>query len=234
MVCLASDSSQNGHVSSAQEDFIAVLKSAGDGSQVPGTRRRYPRGSTLLNEGDRSERMIIIVAGRAKVSYFTADGREVLLAIRGPGDLLGELSALDGDPFSATVTALDDVDAVMMTVDEFRTVLTQEPDAALSLFRILSRRQRDADRKRVEFAAYDSIGRVASRLVELAETFGEETLDGIRITLPLSQEELAGWTGCSREAVSKALQLLRHRDLIETHRRGVTVKDLEGLRSRIK
>lgn len=219
---------------STQEDFVAALQTAGDGSHLPGNRRRFPRGTTLINEGDRSERMIIIVSGRTKVSYFTADGREVLLAIRGPGDLLGELAALDGEPFSATVTALEDVDALMMTVDQFRTVLAQEPDVALCLFKTMSRRQRDADRKRVEFAAYDSVGRVASRLVELAETFGEETLDGLRITLPLTQEELAGWTGSSREAVAKALQSLRNKDLIETHRRGVTVRDVEGLRARIK
>lgn len=218
----------------ATEDFIAVLQEAGDGNHLPGTRRRFPRGTTLLNEGDRSDRMVILVSGQAKVSYFTDEGREVLLAIRGPGDLLGELAALDGEPFSATVTALEDIDALTMTVEQFRTVLREEPDVALSLFRTLSRRLRDADRKRVEFAAFDSVGRVASRLVELAETFGEDTLEGIRIMLPLTQEELAGWTGSSREAVAKALQTLRNRDLIETHRRGVTVKDLEGLRSRIK
>lgn len=187
-----------------------------------------------MNEGERSDRMVVIVAGYAKVSYFTEEGREVLLAIRGPGDLLGELAALDGEPFSATVTALEDVEALIMTVDDFRTVLTRYPDVGLNLFKSLSRKLRDADRKRVEFAAYDSVGRVASRLVELAETFGVDTLDGIRIGLPLTQEELAGWTGCSREAVAKALQSLRNRNLIETHRRGVTVRDLEGLRQRIK
>ncbi len=217
-----------------QEDFIAILQTSGDGSHLPGSRRRYPRGTTLLNEGDRSERMVIIVAGRAKVSYFTDEGREVLLAVRGPGDLLGELSALDGEPFSATVTALEDVEALVMTAEQFRTVLKEEPDVALSLFKTLSRRLRDADRKRVEFAAYDSVGRVASRLVEMAETFGEDTYEGLRISLSLSQEELAGWTGSSREAVAKALQSLRNKDLIETHRRGVTVKDLEGLRARIR
>ncbi|MFP5353352.1 MAG: Crp/Fnr family transcriptional regulator [Actinomycetota bacterium] len=216
------------------EDFIAVLQTAGDGSHLPGNRRRYPRGTTLMNEGDRSDRMVVIVAGLAKVSYFTAEGQEVLLAVRGPGDLLGELAALDGEPFSATVTALEDVDALIMTVDEFRTVLREQPEVGLCLFKSLSRKLRDADRKRVEFAAYDSVGRVASRLVELAETFGHDTLDGIRIGLPLTQEELAGWTGCSREAVAKALQSLRHKDLIETHRRGVTVRDLDGLRQRIR
>jgi CRP-like cAMP-binding protein len=71
-------------------------------------------------------------------------------------------------------------------------------------------------------------------LVELAESFGEDTYEGLRITLPLTQEEIAGWTGSSREAVAKALQSLRNKGLIETHRRGITVKDIEGLRARIK
>ena len=71
--------------------------------------------------------------------------------------------------------------------------------------RALIGRLRDADRKRIEFGAYDTTGRVAARLVELAERFGEPTEDGLRIGLPFSQDELAGWTGASREAVSKAL-----------------------------
>ncbi|HJR46229.1 MAG TPA: Crp/Fnr family transcriptional regulator [Actinomycetota bacterium] len=216
------------------EDFVSLLQAAGDGSRPTGIRRRYPRGTTLLNKGDRSERIVVVVSGRAKVSYLTDGGREVLLAIRGPGDLLGELAALDGEAFSATVTALEDVEAFSMTVDEFRAVLEEEPGVALTLFKSLSRKLRDADRKRVEFAAFDSLGRVTSRLVELAEDFGEHTPEGIRIALSLTQDELAGWTGASREAVAKALQTLRSRDLIETHRRGVTVKDLDALRARIK
>jgi CRP-like cAMP-binding protein len=97
---------------------------------------------------------------------------------------------------------------------------------------MLSSRLRDADEKRVEFAAYDSVGRVARRLVEMAGRFGDPEGLGVRITLPLTQEELAGWTGSSREAVSKALQALRDRGLIETKRRAVTVLDLEGLTRR--
>jgi CRP-like cAMP-binding protein len=69
-------------------------------------------------------------------------------------------------------------------------------------------------------------------LVELSERFGEETEDGLKISLPLSQEELASWTGCSREAASKALQALRKRGLVETRRRAVVVLDREGLARR--
>jgi CRP-like cAMP-binding protein len=97
---------------------------------------------------------------------------------------------------------------------------------------MLSSRLRDADEKRIEFSAYDSVGRVARRLVEMAARFGDPQDQGLRITLPLSQEELAGWTGSSREAVSKALQSLRSKGLIETERRAVTILDLPRLASR--
>jgi CRP-like cAMP-binding protein len=99
--------------------------------------------------------------------------------------------------------------------------------------RMLAQRLRDADRKRIEFGAQDSTGRVAARLVELAERFGTGSSDGeIKIALPLSQDELAGWVGSSREAVSKALGVLRSAGWIRTSRMSVVVLDLPALRRR--
>lgn len=197
-----------------------------------GAKRRYVAGRPLFQEGDRSDSVVVLLGGRVKVSYFTEDGREVVLAIRGPGALIGELSAIDGLPRSAGATALDDVDALIVPADGFRDFLATNPGVALALMQMLAEKVRDADRKRIEFAAYDTVGRVASRLVELAERFGDSSHEGVRITLPLSQQELAGWTGSSREAVTKALHTLRSRGCIQTHRRGITVIDLEELRRR--
>jgi CRP-like cAMP-binding protein len=98
------------------------------------------------------------------------------------------------------------------------------------LMRILSERLRDADRKRIEFGVYDTLKRVARRLVELADRFGESTEAGIKITLPFTQDELAGWVGASKEAVTKALRILRARGYVRTERRKFTVIDVEGLR----
>jgi CRP-like cAMP-binding protein len=98
---------------------------------------------------------------------------------------------------------------------------------------MLSERLRDADVKRIGFAASDTVGRVASRLVELADRFGEEDERGeTLITLPLTQEELAAWCGSSREATAKALQTLRSLGWVETARRRITVHDLASLRAR--
>lgn len=186
----------------------------------------------MFHEGDTSDRVLLLLDGQVKVSYYTNEGREVVLAIRGPGELLGELGAIDGNPRSATATALDPAEVHMVGVDEFRAFLEGNPRVALLLLEMVTTRLRDADRKRIEFMAHDTVGRVASRLVEMAERFGEAADGGIRITLPISQEELAGWTGSSREAASKALAALRNRGLIETQRRHITILDLPALRTR--
>ncbi|MEA2508008.1 MAG: family transcriptional regulator, cyclic receptor protein [Actinomycetota bacterium] len=195
-------------------------------------KRQFHRSATLINAGTVSNSVAVILEGRIKLSFFTDEGHEVVLAIRGPGDLVGDLSALDGQPHSATATALEPVEAMIVAATDFTAFLFENPRVALMLLRMLSSRLRDADEKRIEFSAYDSVGRVARRLVEMADRFGDPRDQGLRITLPLSQEELAGWTGSSREAVSKALQTLRSKGLIETERRAVTILDLPGLATR--
>ena len=197
-----------------------------------GVQRRFRKGQALFHQGGTSDRVVVLLSGRVKVSTIAGDGKEVVLAFRGPGDLLGELSAIDGEPRSATVEAIEPVEALAIAAADFRSFLIANPDIALLLLQTLSRRLRDADRKRVEYGAYDTVGRVSARLVELAERYGEPAARGLRIGLPLSQEELAGWTGASREAVSKALQTLRKVGWVVTERRRITVLDIEALRRR--
>ena len=195
-------------------------------------RRSWRRGEVLCREGDESDWVAVIEDGRVKASSHTAAGTEVVLAVRGPGSLLGELAAVDAQPRSATVMALESVTALVMPPREFQSYLATHGRLALLLLRLLADRLRDADRKRIEFGAQDTKGRVAARLVELAERFGAPVRDGVEIGLPLSQDELAGWVGSSREAVSKALGSLRSAGWIRTSRLRVTVLDLDALRAR--
>jgi CRP/FNR family transcriptional regulator, cyclic AMP receptor protein len=199
-----------------------------------GRPRRWPAGATLFTEGDRSATVVLVVAGRAKVFSLTEDGTEIVLAIRGPGALLGELSAMDGALRAASVSALEPLEALVVPVPAFVAFLRANSNAAVRIVQTIAARLRDADRKRVEFGAYDTLGRVALRLAELAERFGAPAERGIRITVPFTQEELAGWTGASREAVARALRTLRNHGLIETRRRAVAVLDLDALRARAR
>ncbi len=197
-----------------------------------GVARRFARATALFHEHDDSNRVVLVLQGRLKVYSVTPDGREAVLAFRGPGDLIGELSAIDGRPRSASVAALEPAEVLFVAAVDFRAFLERHPRVALLLLQMLSWRLRDADRKRVEYAASDTIGRVAARLVELCEEHGRAVGESIEITLPLSQDELAGWTGSSREAVGKALHTLRELGWVQTSRRRITVLDLEALRRR--
>ncbi len=208
----------------APED-AAALRSLGVG-------RSFSRGSALFHQRQEPDRVLVVLSGTVRLSVVSEDGHEVILALRGPGDLLGELGVLDEQPRSASAIAVTPVEAVALSASSFRSFLEARPKVALVILRMLSTRLRDADRKRVEFGAQDSMSRVAARIVELSERFGEEHDGVVVIDLPISQEELAGWTGCSRDSVVKALQSMRGLGWIETERRRITVHDAEALRQR--
>ncbi len=189
--------------------------------------RRFARGVVLFHAGDEAGRVMVVRSGRVKISSLTPGGQEVVLGVRGPRELLGELSAVDGGERSATVTALDAVEVVSVSGQAFTDLLARRPAIALVLLRLITARLRDADRQRLEYAAYDVFGRVARRLLDLAEPAAPS---GSTQEVSLSHEELAAWTASSREAVSKALSAMRALGWIETRRRAIVIADLEALR----
>lgn len=215
------------------DEFMARLDPADRTALAQrGRQRRWPAGASLFLEGESCATVVIVVSGRVKVFSLTEQGEEIVLAVRGPGALLGELSAVDGAPRNASVSALEPVIALVVPIAAFLDYLRSHGAAGIVLLQMVTARLRDSDRKRVEFAAYDIAARVARRLVELADRFGEPDEQGVRISVALSQDELAGWVGASREAVAKALRVLRSRGFVSTGRRTMTVLDLDGLRRR--
>ena len=206
-------------------------REATDALRATGTVRRFRVGQVLFHEGDPSNHVAVITAGEVKVSSAHERGGETVLAIRRAGDLIGELSAIDDRPRSATATAITPVEAVVVPAAAFWAFLTEHPGAAVALLRTVVARLRDADRQRVEFGSQQSLPRLARRLLELAESHGRRAPDGtIHIELPMTQEELAGWVGASRESVARVLRALRSTGAITTARRAITVVDLERLR----
>ena len=197
-----------------------------------GRRQRLRLGAVLFSEGDVSNRVVLLLSGRVKVSTFSEDGQETVLGFRGAGDVLGELSAIDGEEHQATVSVVEPGEAMFVQAERFLAALETMPGLSLVLLRSIVGRLRDADRKRAEFTALDVVGRVAHRVVELADDYGEPAGTGMVIGLPISQRELAGWVGSSREAVNKALQQLQRQGYIAAERRRITVLDVEGLRGR--
>lgn len=204
---------------------LAVVESVG-------RRTRQAAGVTLFVEGEGAGRVLILTAGRAKVFSTSATGRTVVLGIRGPGDIVGELSAADGHPRIATATMLDPGEVLVIPGEMFREHLEVRPGVAAAIVRVLASRLRDADRSRTMFGAHDCPTRLAQILVDLAQTQGRSDGDGVLIDIPLTQQDLADWVGASREAVTKARHSFRLAGLIETHRRAIVIHDLPGLLQR--
>jgi len=204
-------------------DDVATLRGRG-------VLRTFKRGQAIVHERQIADRVVILHSGRAKVVVATPSGRDVILAFADPGEIVGELAALDHEPRSASVVALEDVEALCLSVDDFRTFVADHPAASLALMRSLSRRLRYADSKLVGFAASGVLERTATRLLELCERFGEDADGAIEIDLPLTQDELAGWAGASLDSVTRALHTMRSMRWIETRRRAIRVLDVDALR----
>jgi CRP/FNR family transcriptional regulator, cyclic AMP receptor protein len=200
--------------------------------RASGRERHYDANVALFHEGDDGGSVIVLLAGRAKLTVPSSSGREVIVAVRGPGDLLGELAALVEAPRSATVATIEPVDALIMAGSAFASFLERNSRVALVILRMVAERLLYADLQQAQFATHDVVGRVAHRLVELTERFGVDAEEGIVLDVPLSQEELAGWTGASIEATAKALRQLRSLGWIATGRRSIEVNDLAALRGR--
>ena len=213
--------------------FLALL-SDGDRDALleRGGHRRFSRGEHLMHQGEPGDRVLILLDGHVKASYVDAEGRETVLSFRGPGDVLGELTFSHLDPRSSNVTAIEPVVAQALAASEFRAYLEQRSTAALTLIDVISRRFRYANDARAQFGDLDTVGRVAARLVELCERYGDTTGSGIQIGLPLTQDDLGSWTASSRASVAGALRTMRELGWITTDRRQITVLDLEALTQR--
>jgi CRP/FNR family transcriptional regulator, cyclic AMP receptor protein len=195
-----------------------------------GISRRFRRGAILLREGEDPTRVLVLTEGRTKAVTFTDEGREVVLGFMGPGSLLGEVATIQNRPRSATVTALEPCTAIALATGDFWALLEEHPRIWIAVHKVVIGRLRLADLQRKEFSGSNTLSRVSRRLVELTMEHGRQEDDGVTITLPLTQEELAGWTGASREAVAKSLRTLRDLGWIETGRRSISVRDSDALR----
>jgi CRP-like cAMP-binding protein len=197
-----------------------------------GHERRHPRDATLMLEGTRPSYVAIHLEGWAKVVASSADGRDVLLAVIGAGDVTGHWEAVTGTTCSATVATLEPCRVRAITDDAFVAFLEAHPRATLALLRYTITGFVRADRRRAEAGTLDAAHRLGSVLLELAHADRHPGDDHAPADLgiPISQDEIAGLISASRQSVARALTTLRQRGFISTGRRSITVHDIAGLR----
>ncbi len=186
----------------------------------------FPAGDTMCSEGEPTTHVFILVTGWVKVLAVTSDGRELMLALRGQGDIVGEISGLTTGHRNATVKAVDAVRALIVRYDRFGSFLDSHPGADRAYRQVMTLRWNDAATTLRSRALTTGAQRIALLLLDLTARY-TSVANG---TMPLSQEELASLAGTSRATVTRAFGNWRKRNLIRTGQRRITVTDPEGLR----
>jgi CRP-like cAMP-binding protein len=159
---------------------------------------KIERNDSLFDEGDEANDLFVVITGRIAIAKRSPDGRESLVALMEPGDLFGEMPLFDEDPRSASARALERSEVAKVPYDVVRKELEGRPDLLWDVVAMLATRLRAADDALADAMLLDVTGRTAKRLLELSGATND-------FVLPITQEELAGLVGASRERVNKAI-----------------------------
>lgn len=197
-------------------------------------RRRFNAGQTIFHLGDPGGLLYIVDTGKVKIYYPNAEGQEVTLAILGQNDFFGELALFDDEPRSATAETLEPTYTFTLAREEFIRYVGQNPDFAMKVMSTLAKRIRAMNEQISDVFFLDLPGRLARKLLQLADDHGEKVEDGIFIPLHLTQTDLAEMTGATRVSVNKALRRFRKQGWVSVAGRRFTVHDPAELQNLIQ
>jgi CRP/FNR family cyclic AMP-dependent transcriptional regulator len=192
----------------------------------------FPRGHTVFTEGEPGERLYIVISGKVKIGRRSPDGHENLLTILGPSDMFGELTIFDPGPRTSSATTITRVRAVSMDRATLRAWISDRPETAEQLLRVIARQHRRATNNLADLIFTDVPGRVARQLLQLARRFGTHEDGALRVKHDLTQEEIAQLVGASRETVNKTLSDFVRRGWIRLDGKSVLISDTERLARR--
>lgn len=195
-----------------------------------GTVVTYGARQTVIRQGEHSHHVLLLLSGVLKVVVDTEFGSPVLMALRGHGELLGEMSVLEGLPRFANVVTCTPVRARLVKNAQLREFLDRYPDAWAALAGALSARLRWANDRRAEFVACPAPVRVGRVLAEIVQRHGERTAEGWDLDVALTQPEIASLAGVALPTLEKALQRMHRSGLVRRRYRRIVVGDLAGLR----
>ena len=192
--------------------------------------RHYPKHAVLVYEGDPGDALFIVVEGNVAVTRVSNDGKETILTILREGEFFGEMGVLDGSPRSATIKALRDVDVAILARKDFLELLGKSPSMTLTLVLALSARLRETNQA-AQAAAYQDIRtRLASLLIHLSKQFGEQAENGMRLSLRLTNQEMANMIGTTRETVNRMLNRFWDEKLIDMRTANIVITDMAKLK----
>jgi CRP/FNR family transcriptional regulator, cyclic AMP receptor protein len=196
-------------------------------------RRTFRAGEVIFHRDDPGQVLYMIKEGKVKICIISPDGQEVSLAVFGKGEYFGEFSLLDGLPRSTDAVALEKVECHTLQRSDFHNAILKNPKIAILVMEALTKRLRNTDQMVEDLIFLDVYGRVAKKLLELADAHGVKVEDGVRIDIRLTQQELASMVGASRESVNKVLGYFTEKNFISTDKHRITLHRTADLKRRI-
>ena len=196
-------------------------------------RRPFRSGEVIFHRDDPGQVLYMIKEGKVKICIISPDGQEISLAVLGKGEYFGEFALLDGLPRSADAIALEKVECYTLQRSDFHNAIMKNPKIAIQVLEALTRRLRNTDQMVEDLIFLDVYGRVAKKLLELADAHGIKTESGTRIDVRLTQQELASMVGASRESVNKVMGYFTEKDFISTDKHRITLHRIADLKRRI-
>ena len=209
----------------ADEDMHELMTAA--------KRRAFRSGEVIFHRDDPGQVLYMIKDGKVKICIISPDGQEISLAVFGKGECFGEFALLDGLPRSADAIALEKVECYTLQRSDFHNAIMKNPKIAIQVLEALTKRLRNTDNMVEDLIFLDVYGRVAKKLLELADAHGVKTDDGVRIEVRLTQQELASMVGASRESVNKVMGYFSEKDFISTDKHRITLHRIADLKRRI-
>jgi CRP-like cAMP-binding protein len=195
--------------------------------------RSFRAGAVIFHKNDPGHTLYIITSGKVKIHTLRHDGEEIIYDILSANEFFGELSLFDGKERSADATALEDTQALLLDRQHLLECIEQFPPIAIHLLQVVGGRLRDADSLIQALASLDVYGRLLKVLIELAQEHGVNTKKGTSISLKLTQSDLAGYVGSTRESVNKALAHYRKKGYISVNRRQILIHNLDALKAEL-
>ena len=196
-------------------------------------RRIFRNGEVIFHREDHGQVLYVIKEGKVKISLISPEGQEISLVVFGKGECFGEFAILDGLPRSADAVALERVECYTLQRSDFHKAIMKNPKIAIQVLEVLSKRLRTTDQMIEDLIFLDVYGRVAKKLLDLADTHGTKVDNGIRIDVRLTQQELASMVGASRESVNKVMGYFTDKDFISTDKHRITLHRIVELKRRI-
>jgi CRP-like cAMP-binding protein len=193
-----------------------------------GQLRQYAKRDIVYRRGEPGDSLMVVVKGRLKLSNVNVSGKEIVLYFLVPGDIYGEIAAMDGRERAANAVALEDCEVFLVYTRELVPILKAHPDAMFEIIQILCERVR-AGAALIEDSTLEMRARVARGLQRLAQHHGDRSPAGTCVQLALSHAELGNYLGLSRANVSRQLGQLREANVIKIEAAQIVILDEDGL-----